>query len=157
MHFRTWFCIPTYYYSLGYRKLSQRLHVLLLWWSGTVITALSSLKSGFREYISPRMNFRLYSTLAEKWAGQHWITKISSDHEIFITKIYFNANLERFTKFLNHENLELYGMPTLLWGATWVHWCIFRRLHRVHVPLIQQEYTYTKWSSNSKFCKGFNQ
>ena len=25
-------------------------------------------------------------------------------------KIYFNANLERFTKFLNHENLKLYGI-----------------------------------------------
>ena len=26
-----------------------------------------------------------------------------------ITKIYFKANFERFTNFLNHENLELYG------------------------------------------------
>ena len=26
-----------------------------------------------------------------------------NDHEIFIPKIYFNANLERFTKFSNHE------------------------------------------------------
>ena len=25
-------------------------------------------------------------------------------------KIYFNANLERFMKFLNHETLKLYGM-----------------------------------------------
>ena len=25
--------------GLGYRKLSQRLHVLLLWWSGIVVTA----------------------------------------------------------------------------------------------------------------------
>ena len=30
-----------------------------------------------------------------------------------ITKIYFNANLERFTKFSNHENLELYGSQAL--------------------------------------------
>ena len=36
--------------------------------------------------------------------------KISSDHEIFVTKIYFNANLERF---LNHEDLELYGISCL--------------------------------------------
>ena len=28
---------------------------------------------------------------------------------IFIMKIYFKANLERFTKFLNYENLELYS------------------------------------------------
>ena len=54
----------------------------------------------------------LYSVLAEKWAVQHCIIKIKSDHEIFITKIDFNANLERFTKYLNHENLELYGTPT---------------------------------------------
>ena len=43
--------------------------------------------------------------------------KIQSDHEIFITKIYFEANFEGFTKFLNHENLELYGihhrLPTI--------------------------------------------
>ena len=36
--------------------------------------------------------------------------KIQSDHEIFITKVYFEVNFERFTKFLNHENLELYGV-----------------------------------------------
>ena len=101
----------------GYWKLSQCLHVLFLWWFGTVVTALRSLKSEIREYISLRINFRLYSTLAEKWAGQHWITKISSDHETFITKIYFNPNLERFTKFLNHENLELYSMFSAMWLA----------------------------------------
>ena len=27
-----------------------------------------------------------------------------------IMKIYFNANFERFTKFLNHKTLELYGI-----------------------------------------------
>ena len=57
------YSIPAYCNSLGYRKLSQRLHVLLLWWSGTVVTALRSLKSGVREYISPRINFRLYLLL----------------------------------------------------------------------------------------------
>ena len=40
--------------------------------------------------------------------------KFLSDHEIFITKIYFEANFERFTNFLNHENLELYGMTLVL-------------------------------------------
>ena len=35
--------------------------------------------------------------------------KFKSDHEIFIMKIYFNANLEEFTKFLNHESLKLYS------------------------------------------------
>ena len=29
--------------------------------------------------------------------------------KIFVQKIHFEANFERFTKFLNHENLELYG------------------------------------------------
>ena len=40
---------------LGIQKLSKPLHVLLLWWSGTVVTTLRSLKSGIREYISPRI------------------------------------------------------------------------------------------------------
>ena len=57
MCFPTWFSIPVYYNSLGYPKLSQR---LLLWWSRTVVTTLRSLKSGIREYISPRINFHLY-------------------------------------------------------------------------------------------------
>ena len=30
----------------------------------------------------------------------------------YFMKSYFNANLERFTKFLNHETLELYGTFT---------------------------------------------
>ena len=54
MYFRTWFS------TIEYRKLSQCLHVLFLWWSGTVVTVLRSLKSGIREYISPRINFHLY-------------------------------------------------------------------------------------------------
>ena len=37
-----------------------------------------------------------------------------NDHEIFIPKIYFNANLERFTEFSNHETLELYGILIML-------------------------------------------
>ena len=36
-------------------------------------------------------------------------TKFCSNHEIFTTKIKTFSNLERFTKFLYHENLELYG------------------------------------------------
>ena len=36
-------------------------------------------------------------------------TKFCSNHEIFTTKIKTFANLERFTKYLCHENLELYG------------------------------------------------
>ena len=38
------------------------------------------------------------------------ITKKCSDHEIFITKIFFHGIFSSFTKFLDHENLELYGM-----------------------------------------------
>ena len=41
------------------------------------------------------------------------ITKKCSDHEIFITKIYINGISSNFTKILNHENLELYGMSFL--------------------------------------------
>ena len=37
------------------------------------------------------------------------ITKKCSDHEIFITKIFFHGIFSSFTKFLDHENLELYG------------------------------------------------
>ena len=36
--------------GLGYRKLSQRLHVLLLWWSGIVVTAPRLLESAVQEY-----------------------------------------------------------------------------------------------------------
>ena len=45
--------------------------------------------------------------------GGRGLTKFCSNHKIFTTKIKTFANLERFTKFLCHENLELYG--TLLW------------------------------------------
>ena len=63
--FRRDFLSPAYCNSLGYRKLSQRLHVLLLWWSGIVVTALRLLKSAVREYISPRINRRLYIGVIE--------------------------------------------------------------------------------------------
>ena len=59
MYFQTYFFFP-HVLHLRYWKLSQRLHVLLLWWSGTVVTALRPLKSGVWEYISPRINFCLY-------------------------------------------------------------------------------------------------
>ena len=36
-----------------------------------LLLCLDLFKSGIREYISPRINFYLYSTLAEKWVGQH--------------------------------------------------------------------------------------
>ena len=76
------------------------------------IIYLKIMKILFTKYFECMSRDGLYSMLAEKWAGQHWIMKILSNHEIFITKIiYFNANLERFTKFLNHENLGLYGSP----------------------------------------------
>ena len=38
------------------------------------------------------------------------ITKKCSDHEIFITKINIHVIFSNFTKILNHENLELYGI-----------------------------------------------
>ena len=69
---QTWFSIPTYCNSLGYRKLSQRMHVLLLWWSGIVVTALRPLKSAIWEYISPRINFRL---IHSAHMLLHWIIK----------------------------------------------------------------------------------
>ena len=53
--FRRDFLSPAYCNSLGYRKLSQRLHVLLLWWSGIVVTALRL------EVCGPRINRRLYT------------------------------------------------------------------------------------------------
>ena len=37
--------------------------------------------------------------------------KFRSDHEIFITKIYFNANLERFTKFVSYRPHFCYELP----------------------------------------------
>ena len=71
--FRRDFLSPAYCNSLGYRKLSQRLHVLLLWWSGIVVTALRLLKSVVREYISPRIHCRLYSWQNElQWHTNIW-------------------------------------------------------------------------------------
>ena len=58
--FRRDFLSPACCNSLGYWKLSQHLHVLLLWWSGIDVTALRLLKSAVQEYISPRTNCRLY-------------------------------------------------------------------------------------------------
>ena len=84
MYFRTWFSIPALYNSLWYRKLSQRLHVLLLWWFGTVVTALRPLKSGVRKYISPRINFRLYvfihsrQIFSTQGLGKHDARRISA-------------------------------------------------------------------------------
>ena len=46
----------------------------------------------------------LYSALAKTMGGptlNH--ENLKSDHKIFITKIYFSANLEKFMKFLNHD------------------------------------------------------
>ena len=36
--------------------------------------------------------------------------KKSGDHEIFITEIFNHGIFSNFTKILNHENLELYGI-----------------------------------------------
>ena len=37
-------------------------------------------------------------------------TKKCGDHKIFITKIFIYGIFGNFTKSLNHENLELYGI-----------------------------------------------
>ena len=42
--------------------------------------------------------------------GAAVITKKCGDHEIFITKIFNYGIFSNFTKILNHENLELYGI-----------------------------------------------
>ena len=42
--------------------------------------------------------------------GRRSATKKCSHHEIFIMKIYIHVIFSNFTKILNHENLELYGM-----------------------------------------------
>ena len=42
--------------------------------------------------------------------GFHVFTKFCSNHKIFTMKIKTFANLECLTKFLCHENLELYGI-----------------------------------------------
>ena len=48
-------------------------HILLLWWSGIVVTALRLLKSVVREYISPRIHCRLYSWQNElQWHTNIW-------------------------------------------------------------------------------------
>ena len=44
--------------------------------------------------------------------GAEIITKKRSDHKIFITKIYIRVISSNFTKILNHENLELYGIKS---------------------------------------------
>ena len=48
-----------------------------------------------------------------------------SNHENFITKIYFFTNFNIFTKFLNHENLELYGMSLLKEETCILNVCLF--------------------------------
>ena len=56
--------------------------------------------------------------------GTEVITKKLSDHEIFITKIYIHVIFSNFTKLLNHENLELYGIiesPNFILGAWYVY------------------------------------
>ena len=50
-------------------------------------------------------------------ARRRQITKKCSDHEIFITKIYVYGISSNFMKILNHENLELYGIPSRLNGV----------------------------------------
>ena len=55
-------------------------------------------------------------------------TKFCSNHEIFTTKIKTFANLERFTKFLWHENLELYG--TFKCETVFVIYTVFPRIDR---------------------------
>ena len=44
-----------------------------------------------------------------RYANGRGLTKFCSSHEIFTTKINNFANFDHFTKFLCHENLELYG------------------------------------------------
>ena len=43
-------------------------HVLLSWWSGTVVTMFRPLKSGIQECISPKINFRLYNLAYQRSA-----------------------------------------------------------------------------------------
>ena len=55
--------------------------------------------------ISPRATSRTVG-------GVTRITKKNRDHEILITKINIRVIFNVFTKFLDHENLELYGSAT---------------------------------------------
>ena len=47
------------------------------------------------------------------------ITKNWSNHEIFITKINIHVIFSSFKKKLNHEKLELYGVPCLILAPRW--------------------------------------
>ena len=51
------------------------------------------------------------SKVRTQYANGWGLTKFCSSHEIFTTKINNFANFDHFTKFLCHENLELYGNP----------------------------------------------
>ena len=63
------------------------------------------INTSFTKYFSTKINSEI------KGRGVfHVFTKFCSNYEIFTTKIKTFANLERFTKFLCHENLELYGI-----------------------------------------------
>ena len=62
---------------------------------------------GIREYISPRIDFRHFIARSLKNGRVNIESrKFKLITKCFITKIY----LERFTKLLNYENLELYGI-----------------------------------------------
>ena len=67
------------------------------------------------------------SALSEKWVGQHWTTKFKWSWNFLSRKFTLTLILKRFTKFLNHESLELYGTTFLYLQGNFLHnligWC----------------------------------
>ena len=64
---------------------------------------------------------------------------LQSGHEIFIKEIYFNTNLERFTKFLNHKNLDFVQLASWKYRVNKYHYrackCNFIVLALTHADL----------------------
>ena len=77
---------------------------------------LEIMKNFVHEIIWTHVTRWIYSALAEKWAGQHWIMKM--DHKIFI--IYFNTNLERFMNFWTTKiwNIWYLLLKQCIWKCT---------------------------------------
>ena len=83
MYIWMWFSIPAYCNIFRYRKLSQRYYFLLLWRSGKVATVLRPLKSAVWNYISPKINFCLYTRSLSPVVGNlSRLMKISSSQNI---------------------------------------------------------------------------
>ena len=81
------------------------------------------------------------------------ITKKCGDHEIFITKIFNHGIFSNFTKILNHENLELYGiygaLDDLYQKITCFQIFFFNIQYQITYGIPRQMYNTVEYCSNA--------